>query len=44
VAERYVAAVEADKIREAYALYSFVPRKVREEHPIAKTRLQKCII
>ena len=39
--QRYIEAVKAKRWREAYALYTFVPSKVRRIYPLKKSAIKK---
>ena len=39
--QRYVEAVKAKRWRQAYALYTFVPHKVRCRYPLKKSAIKK---
>jgi hypothetical protein len=36
--EKYVKAIEEGRKREAYALFTFVPRRIREANPLPKMK------
>ena len=38
---KYIEAVQAKNWRQAYALYTFVPHKIRRKYPLKKSALRK---
>ncbi|MBW2050554.1 MAG: hypothetical protein JRJ09_18815 [Deltaproteobacteria bacterium] len=42
LAERYIKALGAGQTGRAYALYTFVPRRVRREHPLPRNA-RRCL-
>ena len=41
LAAKYIEAAEAGRWRQAYALYTFVPKEVRQRHPLKKSALKR---